>query len=121
MIGLRSALKNCEGSSLWYKVKHLAYEIKIAWSRAWRGYDDTMWFSLDYHFVETYTVLITELRENLHGHPCDMTMEEWEGTLDKMLLLLSAMTDDDFDYEWQEDAKNEFFKLFSEHFYNLWD
>lgn len=127
MIGLKSFNEKVKGAKLSYKIKELKYELKWAWQRAWREYDDIMCFSLDYHFIKTYRILLKELRANLHGYPHEMTMEEWENILDVMIGLLEIM-DEDIDTgeddllkecERIEDAKNEFFKLFSKHFYKL--
>ena len=59
-----------------------------------------------------------------------MDGEEWDGIIDKMIALLNDMDEcnpkyDEEDYNKKYDemnaAKDEFFKLFSEYFYNLWD
>ena len=56
--------------------------------------------------------------------------ELWDSIIDKMICLLDDMDENNPKYRYLdfreqdkliEEAKNEFFKLFSEYFYNLWD
>ena len=125
--------------TLKHKVKHIYWEIRYAIQRALKGYDDVDTFSLDSKFIDRYYKILTKFKKNLHGHPAHMTEDEWYRILEDMLLHLYYMDEENVDKElcagvpknWlptmrtsaeiMEHHKNEFFKLFSEHFYNLWD
>lgn len=120
MIGLKHFKSKVEGSGLRHKISTLKYELKYAWQRAWRGYDDVFCFSMDSSFVALYKEAMKDFRNNLHSYPANMTEEEWDEVLDTMIILLSKMNLDD-NYELSLLAKDEFFKLFGEYFYDMWD
>ena len=86
--------------------------------------------------------ILTEYRKSHIGYPLGITCEEWEAKVDKLISLLNDMDELNPIYvaeEYQKDfhgnklqdqlkiddamteAKDEFFKLFAEHFYSLWD
>lgn len=67
-----------------------------------------------------YKEALRDFRDNLHGHPATMTEEEWYDILNTMIELLNKMDFED-NYELAMIAKDEFFKLFGEHFYSMWD
>lgn len=137
-------------SDLWYditlplyrlkgKVNRIYWEIRYGIQRAFKGYDNVDTFGLCDKFIERYSKILKEFKENLHGHPGTMSEEEWNTIIDKMLFHLYYMNEDNVDEELCKDVpeswiptldtsgqimmkhKEEFFKLFSEHFYNLWD
>ncbi len=131
MLGLKNALKDLEGVSLGYRLKHTYYELKYAWQRAWRGYDDAMVFNIDYSFVGLYKEILGDFKENLHGYPGTMTEEEWDGILNEMTTHLDHMYDYHYDYDkprFNIDYEDfiyqchteKFFKLFAQYFDCLW-
>lgn len=85
--------------------------------------------------------ILINYRHNRLGSPCVVEFNDYETwseenekaydtILDKMIDLLDKMDEnneiyDNMDwkteYETQTNAKNEFFKLFSEYFFSLWD
>lgn len=104
------------------KLKEVRRELKWAWQRAWKGYDDSFWWGIDENFTVLYKELLKELRSNLHSHPNTMTFEEWKQTLDEMICLLDNMSwSMSGEYESKMKNKDRFFELFSRHFYDLWD
>lgn len=126
LMGLKNMFKGLQGTSLGYRLRHIRYELRYAWQRVWRGYDDSMVFNLDYGFVELYREILKDFKENLHGYPGTMTEEEWNdvldemiGNLDRMYYVLFKSDNDDADLVEQE--KDRFFELFKEHFWSLWD
>lgn len=126
MLGLKSAFKDLDGASLSYRLKHIRYELKYAWQRAWRGYDDSMVFDIDYSFIDLYREIFKDFKENLDSFPSTMTEEEWDDILDEMISCLDCMyhvlfESDNDDADLVEQEKNRFFKLFKEHFWSLWD
>lgn len=72
----------------WYridkKIKHFFKNIKWVWQRITRGYADCDIWSLDAWLVCLLPQAIRTLESKLHGHPYDMTEEEWHEYLLKM-------------------------------------
>ena len=76
-------------------------------------------------------VVIDNFFDVKEENPNDIANEEaYNAILDRMIVLLDLMDENNQlynDMDWKEadkkkeDAKNEFFKLFSEQFYGLWD
>lgn len=114
-----------------------------------KGYDEyANWETFDW-FIDTMREILLNYRTNSEGMPILLdnypvgsgdTEEEqkiikqnedlWYNTLDKMIELLNLMDENNPVYDncdWKkthesmEKAKDEFFKLFSKYFYNLWD
>lgn len=137
-------------SNLWYiitlpfyrlkrKIRDIYWEIRYGFQRMFKGYDYVDTFGLCDKFIDRYYKILTEYKKNLHGHPVHMTEEEWNNIIDQMLFHLYYMDENHIDEELGKDVpdswiptwkttgeimehhKNEFFRLFSEHFYNLWD
>lgn len=95
--------------------------------------------NMDDWFIDTVEPMLRRLadRKRMISHPDDMTPEEWKEKLLKMADLLHFMSEDNIieeklgGYEkhtlykdvrkLMEENHDAFFKLFSEHFYNLWD
>ena len=113
------------------------------------GYDEyACWETFDW-FIKTMRSILQEYKSNHACYPILMedyptsinkTNEEkerikenkqlWDNIIDKMIKLLDDMDEDNPIYDnmdilkqdkLQHEAKNEFFKLFSKHFYYLWD
>jgi hypothetical protein len=107
------------------------------------GYDEyATWETFDW-FIDTMRDILTYYRNHHDGYPVapnfnELLQEEldieYDNDLDKMISLLNDMDENNPKYEaeeYQKDygkhyeemnaAKDEFFKLFSKYFYNLWD
>ena len=124
---------------LGFKIKNLYYQVKYGFQRMFRGYDDTEVSNADLTFIDRYLKILKDFRKNHYGYPLSITNEQWDDILDEMIKHLSLMTEDNVetelkkgmpdsfepDYktvnEIQDKHKDEFFKLFSKWFYNLWD
>ena len=109
-----------------YNVSRKIYEREYAKERAEKGYCGQDLWGIDAWFSDLMPKMLQEFRDNLHSRPCDMTQEHWESELDRMIYLSKQMgkyfdTHDKDEVEKILAAKDEFFKLFSEHFYDLWD
>jgi hypothetical protein len=122
-----------------YKVKDFYWDIRYAFQRAHKGYDYLDVISTYSKFMDRYTKILTKYKENKHGYPARMPEEEWNKIIETMLFHLHYMDEDNVYEElckdvpdnwiprWEtsgeimEHHKTEFFKLFSEHFYDLWD
>lgn len=87
------------------------------------AYSDAL--DLDLWFINTIIPMLTYLQKHHTGHPGCMTEEEWDSDLCKMLKLLDDINDardnNGVLTSEPEEAKDEFFSLFSKHFYHLWD
>ena len=121
------------------RIREIYYKVYYGFERMFKDYDTTDIFSVHSKFIERYYKILTDYKNNLHGHPCNLTEKEWDDILDNMLRHLYYMGEENVEkeleksvsedwsvsikttYEIMEKHKNEFFKLFSEYFYNLWD
>ena len=119
---------------VWTNIKWYARELINAPKRTRelkkKGYTyETLW-SIDYWFLEIMPNILKEFREKTQSYPYRLTPEEWDEVLRKMEQYLYEMNDNNYDTEKmsyveiaaaQMEAKDNFFKLFSEYFYDLWD
>ena len=125
----------------WIKltVKDIYWEIRYGIQRVFKGYDYRDTFEIYSNFTERYYKILTDYKKNHHGHPCNLTEYEWDIIIANMLRHLYYMDEDNVNkelckytpegwivdcettYEVIERHKNEFFKLFSEYFFYLWD
>ena len=124
---------------LGFKIKNLYYQVKYGFQRMFRSYDDTEVFNMDMTFIDRYLKILKDFRKNHCGYPPSITNEQWDDILDEMIKHLSLMTEDNAETELKKGMpdsfkpdyktvseimdrhKDEFFKLFSKWFYNLWD
>jgi len=60
-------------------------EIKWAWQRVVRGWDDTVWWSLDSYLCPIIIHTLTKLKKDGNGYPSDTTLEKWEEVLMEMI------------------------------------
>ena len=66
-IGLKYYWKSNKHCSLKWKLKNLRWELRYAWKRAWRGYDDIDIIEMNTMFIERYKAILKEYRKNHHG------------------------------------------------------
>lgn len=126
-----------------YRIKHSVrnnyWNVRYGFQRMFKGYDSVDTFETYQKFIDRYTKILTEYRKNHVGYVGTMTNEEWESIIDRMICCLHFMDEQNVRNELEENIydnwvasqesidnimnkyKNEFFKLFSEYFYNLWD
>ena len=122
-----------------YWVREICWKIHYGFQRMLKGYDNIDTFEMFAKFIERYEKILKDYRKNLTGHPADKTEEEWNDIIDEMIYHLHYMDEDNVIRELKKDVpeewspsletlsnimckhKDEFFKLFSEHFYSLWD
>lgn len=90
-IGLNNAWCMTKGMSFFWRVQRLFWELRYAWQRAWRGYDDVEIFDLGFAFFSRMPVLLRQFKAcNISlfyddEHDCDMTEEETDAIIDKMI------------------------------------
>lgn len=128
----------------WYKnIKEIPLYFRLMNHLIKHGYDEyATWETFDW-FIDTMKDILTYYRNNHYGYPVapnfnDMMQEElnieYDKDLDKMISLLNDMDENSSKYDAEEydkdikkkydeiyAAKDEFFKLFAKHFYDLWD
>lgn len=111
------------------KIRKLRYRIQ----RGRRGWSELDVWNIDQYFIKTMRSMLKYYRTHHCGHPTYITPTEWNFILDRMITLLEEMdentcsaTFDGIDAHIKKDqymiqCKNEFFQLFSQYFYDLWD
>lgn len=142
---LKGCLKEVEGCGIRYKIKHVRWQIKYAWQRAWRGYDDTDIFNMDSNLREKMIVMLEKYNEircslfikpNMNLFDGTMTDEETSNIIKQMIDLLHKSDEwfyynDDYDlkegYTYEivakrcEESRNEFLDMMKEYGSQLWD
>ena len=96
--------------------------IKFAWQRAYRGYDDSAWWSLDDYLAKISAPVLAKMAERSPGYPPDLTEAEWTEILWKMHKAMKIIADDDIcsrsDEQMQEIKEGT--ELFGKWFIHLW-
>ena len=142
---LSSGLFVFRGKNWWRNLKDIPIFIKRIFFTLKHGYSPVAQFETFEWFMDVMKEILTNYRYNRMGSPIvidnffdvkeensnDVVNEEaYNAILDRMIILLDLMDEHNQlynDMDWKEadkkkeDAKNEFFKLFSEQFYGLWD
>lgn len=130
----------------WYKnIKEIPLYFKLMHHLIKHGYDEyATWETFDW-FIDTMKEILTSYRKSHIGYPIssfvteydeEKVAKEYDAGLDKMIVLLDDMDENNLKYKAEKykdidgivnkhnemyAAKDEFFKIFSEYFYNLWD
>ena len=122
-----------------WHIKETYWKIRYGFERMFKGYDSVDTFETFAKFIERYSKILKDLRECHYGYPGTITPEKWDSILDEMLYHLYYMDEETVTKELEKDVpddwaassktvyeimdkhKNEFFKLFSKYFYDLWD
>ena len=89
--------------------------IKHFFQRAIRGYDDTLFWNMDYYLAPIILAGLKNQKNNSE-HPACYSAEEWECKLDKMIEAFQVITDDDII---DEDIVKEGLALFAENYFAL--
>ena len=125
------------GKSWWRNLKDILIFIKRIFFVLKHGYSPVAQWEIYGWFMSVMKELLINHRNNRWGTPViidsgneDENIEAYNKILDNMIDLLDKMDEsnpiyDNMDWkeehEARENAKNEFFKLFSKYFYYLWD
>lgn len=122
-----------------WHIRDLYWRIRYGFQRMFKGYDSVDTFEIFAKFIERYSKILTDYRKHHVGYVGTMTNEEWEAIVDEMIYHLYYMDEERVIAELEKDVpddwsashqticevmdkhKNEFFRLFSEYFYDLWD
>lgn len=103
-----------------------------------RGYADTDVWNMNDWFIGTVRPMLQQLLDGHAGYPVNITNARWEEELMYMIRCLDNMDEEKVAEDLQlsdtytaaayrkinevmDRNKNEFFRVFSEHFWNLWD
>jgi hypothetical protein len=139
----------CYRAKYWYKnTANIPRYFKLMHHLIKHGYDEYATWETFNWFIDTMKSILISYRKNRCGTPIVVDNypgqiksdedkeivrandEKWNGIIDRMIELLDLMDEcnpkyDDMDYFTSDKeinaAKDEFFKLFAEHFYRLWD
>lgn len=129
---------------LFGKISHVCYTIKWGFQRMFRGWDDTMIWSVDYYLATLIPKLVRRLKEVKHGTPIEMFSknskineggdvpdEEYEKAREKWNKILEEIAEGFEEYKNNQDTTDnsnielkkfdKAFMLLKKHFGNLWD
>jgi hypothetical protein len=105
----------------WYR--NLKRKMRYWWQRRTRGWDDSVTWSLDAEIARFVAPRLKRFKELNNGHPCDMTAEQWDEIIDKIIWTMefcgseeSCCNPDTSLYE----RADEGLKLFGQWFRHLW-
>ena len=113
-------------------IRDFYLQIKWAWQRVFRGYDDTAYWDLCEYIMCIALPVLQYIKKEQGGLPYDkekkrvLTQEEWDNILDKMIaaftlyeesLTIHGMIDDTLE---TEEAKQKGFELFGKWLRSLW-
>lgn len=73
--------------------KCLPREIKWFWQRGKRGYSDRDVWNMDDWFLDTIIPMLKKLKTIKHGYPANLTPEEWDKILDRMIFCFKEAND----------------------------
>ena len=138
-----------KGRYWFYNIKEIPIYIKQMRFLRKHGYDEFANWETFAWFIKTMQEILTYYRFHRNGSPIKIAEmneyipdetkreaiiaqneESWNNIIDQMLALLNKMDEnnpayDNMDYVEKHtkmnESKDEFFKLFSKHFYDLWD
>lgn len=65
-------------------VRRIPFEVRCKVQRARSGWSVGDAFSFDDYLARVIAEGVEHLRERAHGHPCELTMEEWDEILRKI-------------------------------------
>lgn len=121
------------------KITNIYYKVRYGFERMFNDYDSIDRYNTFEKFTERYSKILTDYRKNHWGYPYKVSSDEWDNIIDEMIYHLRYMNEDNVESELCKDVpenwtptfktvneimerhKDEFFKLFSKYFFDLWD
>lgn len=104
-LGLKGAWKKHQGARLRFRIKEYCWDLRYAWQRAWRGYDNIDVFDLGFITLEKMPILLREFKKhndalfyNLENNTY-LTEEETNAIIDHMIFLFENSYDTDICYK----------------------
>lgn len=104
-------------------------EVKWAWQRVFRGYDDTAYWCLNDYLAKIINQVTFKLVNEGSGHPTKLTEKKWKNILNQIsfgfgsyLEIQSGFYDEkDPEYKRLEREFQKGLELFCKYYNNLWD
>jgi hypothetical protein len=123
----------------WEILRYVGHEVKYAWQRVFRGWDDRATLSIDYYLATIIPQMVRELKKDEKGVPTSMfedlsdesdesfaiARERWNKILDQIAEGFDAYKKiDDLSWKDQGEAYKNFqettFEVFKKYFASLW-
>ena len=107
-----------------YKLQDYKNEIKWAWQRVFRGYDDTAYWNLNDYVSAIIIPVLTRYKKIDHGAPFGFTREEWRNELDIMIKGFEAPNNDNYNLTSNRKfnrMRKKGLRSFAKNFDSLWD
>ena len=105
-LGLKGAWKKHKDANLRFRIREYCWEIRYAWQRAWRGYDNIDVFDLGFMTLRKMPTLLREFKKRNNGLFNDpdnkghsLTEEETDAIIDRMIFLFENSYDADVCYK----------------------
>lgn len=108
------------------RVRLIKRWFKYFWQRRTRGWDDSETWSLDYSLAKIIAPRLKRFKEVKCCHPMELTQEEWDTILDKMIFAFEKLGEDDYQWPYEEipdevgKAVEEGRELFHKYYHDLW-
>ena len=103
---------------------HPLHTARMKWQRARRGWSDEDTWGFNYHLAHVIGGGVRHMRSIAHGHPAEITFEEWKAILDEIAEGMDAALVMLDEYAWPEGGEEKF-NLAMDHlkkwFAALWD
>jgi hypothetical protein len=77
-----------------FDLKFWKRSIKFLWQRLTRGWDDSITWNLDARLAEHIVPRLKRFKEVNIAYPMDLSWEEWQIVLDKMIFALEWLSTD---------------------------
>lgn len=100
--------------------KHARRKAVSAYQRARYGYSEVDTYSLHYHLSAVILGGLRRLRERALAYPVRYTPEQWDAILEEMIVGFAIAAEDSWDAGRDPHVKRAL-KLFTEHYFDLWD
>ena len=129
---LKNLPRNLKGMSFWGKLDRIRKNIRWAWQRAWRGYDDLAIYNYDLWFPDITMQILKDLYEVNHGawaKPLEertndddvwYEFDETQSKIKNMVMLLNMVNDLESEDSEIQQAQKEFLIQLSKYWNNLW-
>lgn len=117
-----------------YRLKYLLIEvplleIKFAWQRVFRGYDDSANWNLETYLADLINKITLDMAENGCGYPNGLNEKKWKEILQQISFGFGSYLEmssgvysfKDKEYKRLEKEFKKGLKLFTEYYGNLWD
>lgn len=125
-------------SRLWHCFIGKCRKLKWRCQRFLHGWADEDTWDIDWWFIKTLSPMLKKFKEDNDSHPFKLSEEEWNTILDNMVYYLEGMKEEvavkqlygegaNLTVDKYKEisnhmthSKEEFFKLFTQYFYDLW-